>query len=43
MSTGVLYLKREKIRKRLNLPLNMIWSGRKDHLVGDMNPLVGTP
>ena len=29
--------KKEKIRTRLNLPLHMIWSGRRYNLVGDMN------
>ena len=24
---------------RLNLPCNMIWAGRRDHMVGDTNPL----
>ena len=35
--------KKEKIRTRLNLPLHMIWSGRRYNLVGDMTPLVGMP
>ena len=43
MSTDVLYQTRENIRIRLNLPLHMIWAGRKDHLVGDMTPLAGMP
>ena len=43
MSTGVLYHTRKQIRTSLNLPLNMIWADRRDHLVGDMNPLVGMP
>ena len=30
---------KEKIKTRLNLPLHMIRSGRRDHLVGDMTPL----
>ena len=41
MLTGVLYHTREKIITRLNLPLNIIWAGRIDYLVGDMNPLAG--
>ena len=40
MSTGVLYKTRKKITI-LNLPLHMIWVGRRDHLVGDMTPLAG--
>ena len=43
MSTGVLYKTRNKIRTRLNLPLRVIWAGRRDHLVGDMTPIVGMP
>ena len=35
------YQTREKIRTRLNFPLKMVWSGRRDNLVGDMTPLVG--
>ena len=27
----------------LNLPLNMIWAGRRDHMLGDMTPLAGMP
>ena len=34
---------KEKIRTRLNLLLHMIWAGRRDHLVGDMTPLVCMP
>ena len=41
MLTGVLYETRKKIRRRLNLPLYMIWAGRRDHLVVDMTPLAG--
>ena len=41
ISTGVLYQTREKITTRLKLPLHMIWSGRRDHLVGYMTPLAG--
>ena len=29
----------DKKRTRLNLPCNMIWAGRRDHLVGDTTPL----
>ena len=32
-----------KIRTSLNLPLHMIWAGRRDHLVGDITPLAGMP
>ena len=39
MSTGALYQKMEKIKTRLNLPLHMIWAGRRDNMVGDMTPL----
>ena len=28
---------------RLNLPCNMIWAGRRDHLVGDTTPLQDIP
>ena len=28
---------------RLNLPCNMIWAGRRDHLLGDTTPLQGMP
>ena len=28
---------------RLNLPCNMIWAGRRDHLVGDTIPLQDMP
>ena len=31
----------DKKRTRLNLPCNMIWAGRRDHLVGDTTPLQG--
>ena len=41
MSTGVLDQTRGKIITRLNLPLHMIWAGRKDHLIGDMTPVEG--
>ena len=34
---------KEKRRTRLNLPLHMIWASRRDHMVGDMTPLVGMP
>ena len=43
MSTGVIYQTSKTIITRLNLLLHMIWAGRKDHLVGDMNPLSGMP
>ena len=43
MSTGVLYQTRKKRITRLNIPLYMIWAGRRDNLVGDMTPLVGMP
>ena len=43
MSTGVIYQTGKKIRTRLNLPLNMICTGRRYHIVGDMNPLAGIP
>ena len=43
MSTGVLFQEREKVTTRLNLPLYLIWAGRRDHLVGDMTPLSGMP
>ena len=43
MSTGLFYKKRGKIRTRLNLPLHMIWAGRRDHLLRDMTPLTGMP
>ena len=39
----MLYQTRKKIRTRLNLPLHMIWYGRRDHLVVDMNPLESIP
>ena len=41
MSTDVLYQTRENISIRLNLPLHMIWAGRRDHMVGYMTPLAG--
>ena len=41
MSTDVLYKTREKTTTRLNLPLHMICAVRRDHLEGDMTPLVG--
>ena len=34
---------KEKITTRLNLPLHMIWDGRRDHMVGHMTPLAGMP
>ena len=34
---------KEKITTRLNLLLQMIWAGRRDHMVGDMTPLAGIP
>ena len=34
---------KEKTTTRLNLPLNMIWAGRRDHLVVDMTPLTDMP
>ena len=40
---GVRYQTRKEIRKRLKLPLHMIWYGRRDHLVGYMTPLAGMP
>ena len=40
MSNGVIYQTREK-KTRLNLPLNIIWSGRRDHMVGDITTLAG--
>ena len=43
MSTGVIYQTREKITTRLNLTLHIIWDARRDHLVGDMNPIAGMP
>ena len=43
MFTGVIYQTREKRRTGLNLPLHIIWDGRRDHLEGDMAPLVGMP
>ena len=33
----------DKDKKKLNLPSNMIWAGRRDHLVGDTTPLQGMP
>ena len=27
----------------LNLPLHMIWAGRRDHMLGDITPLSGMP
>ena len=33
----------DKKRTRLNLPCNMIWAGRRDHLVGYMTPLQDMP
>ena len=33
----------DKKRTKLNLPCNMIWAGRRDHLVGDTTPLQGMP
>ena len=43
MSTVVLCQTREKIITRLNLPLQMIWASRRDHMAGDMTPLAGMP
>ena len=34
---------KQKIITRLNLLLHMIWDGRRDHMVGDMNPIAGMP
>ena len=36
-------LDEHKKRIRLNLPCNMIWAGRRDHLVGDTTPLQDMP
>ena len=33
----------ETKRTRLNLPCNMIWAGRRDHLVGGTTPLQDIP
>ena len=41
MSTGVIYQTRKKRRTRFNLPLHMIWAGRRDPLVGYMTSLAG--
>ena len=43
MVTGVLYRTKTTERTRLNLPYNMIWAGRRDHLVGDTTPLQDMP
>ena len=43
MVTGVLYRTKTKKITRLNLPCNMIWAGRRDHMVGDTTPLQGMP
>ena len=43
MSTGMLYHTRKKIRTRLKLLLHIIWANRRDHMVGDINPLSGMP
>ena len=43
MLNGVPYQTREKRRTRFNLPLHMIWDVRRDHLEGDMTPLVVMP
>ena len=43
MSTGVLYQTSKKIITRLNLLLNVIWYGRRYHMVVDMTPLAGMP
>ena len=34
---------KEKKRTRFSLPLNMIWDGRRDHLVGDITALANMP
>ena len=34
---------KDKKRTRLNLPCNMIWAGRRNHLVGYTTPLQGMP
>ena len=34
---------RGEIRTRLNLPLHIIWDGRRYNLVGDMTPIAGIP
>ena len=36
-------LDKDKKRTRLNLPCNMIWAVRRDHLVGDTTPLQDMP
>ena len=43
MSTGMLYQTKGEIKTRLNLPLHMICSGRRDHMVGYMTPLAVMP
>ena len=34
---------KEKIRTRLDLPLHMIWAGKRDNLVGDMTTIAVMP
>ena len=42
MVNGVHYRTKKK-KTRLNLLCNMIWAGRRDHLVGDTTPLQDMP
>ena len=43
MSNGVIYQTRGKRIARLNLTIHIMWTERRDHLVGDMTPLADTP
>ena len=36
-------IRQGKNNNKVNLPLNMVWAVKRDHLVGDITPLAGMP